>query len=302
MNEKNNCMINLIREHDLPEQFVDYCSLYFAPIAEKIDQLSRQQQTPVIAINGSQGSGKSTAAMILQSMLETNYDHRVTILSIDDFYHTQEKRLELSKSLHPLFITRGVPGTHDINLASKTIEALQSASDGEKIAIPRFDKALDDRKPKHLWDEVTGPVSIIILEGWCVASPALETSSLTQAVNELERIEDKEGVWRKASNQFLQDQYQQLFNKIDWLLMLKAPSFDVVFQWRLLQEEKLAKTLAIAQGSKTKLLDEQQLKRFIQHYQRLTEYNLAIIPARADAVITLDEQHQMIDLTFNVSE
>ncbi|MCU7801466.1 MAG: phosphoribulokinase [gamma proteobacterium symbiont of Lucinoma myriamae] len=298
---KDNRIAHLITKLDLPEQFERYCSLYFEPIAEIIDKLVCEHQTPpVVAINGSQGSGKSTVAIILKTLLETKYAHRIVIVSIDDFYHSKEKRQELSKSLHPLFITRGVPGTHDISLALKTIKQLKMISKGETVFIPRFDKATDDRKPERQWDRIEGPVSAIIFEGWCVGSPSLEQHSLEQAINDLERIEDKEGVWRKTSNQFLQEQYQALFKQINWLLMLKAPSFDVVYQWRFLQEQKLEKTLATEPlTTKSSLLDEQQLMRFIQHYQRLTEHNLSIIPELADAVITLNEHHQMTHLQFN---
>ncbi|NOQ80012.1 MAG: phosphoribulokinase [Gammaproteobacteria bacterium] len=297
---KDNKIAHLITKLDLPEQFERYCSLYFEPIAEIIDKLAWQHQTPVIAINGSQGSGKTTAAIMLQTLLETKYAHRVAIVSIDDFYHSKEKRYELSKSLHPLFITRGVPGTHDITLALQTLKQLKMVSKGETVLIPRFDKATDDRKPENQWHRIEGPVSVIIFEGWCVGSPSLEPHSLAQPINELERIEDKEGIWRKTSNQFLQKQYQTLFQQINWLLMLKAPSFDIVFQWRLLQEQKLKKILATAPAAtKVSLLDEYQLKRFIQHYQRLTEHNLSTIPKLADAVIILNEQHQMTHLQFN---
>ena len=36
------------------------------------------------------------------------------LLSIDDYYFSKKKRIKLSKKIHPLLITRGVPGTHDI--------------------------------------------------------------------------------------------------------------------------------------------------------------------------------------------
>jgi len=296
----NNSIINLIKKLELPQQFEHYCSQYFAPVAEIIDRLARQQSTPVIAINGSQGSGKTTAAIILKTLLETKYAHHVVVLSIDDFYHSKIKRCELSRTLHPLFITRGVPGTHDVSLALETIKQIRMIAEGDSVLIPRFDKATDDRKPKQQWDKVTGPVSVIIFEGWCVASPALEEASLSEPINELECVEDKNGAWRQSYNLFLQNEYQRLFNEINWLLMLKAPDFDCVYQWRLLQEQKLKKSLiSTAQEHKAELLDEQQLKRFIQHYQRITEHNLVTIPERANAVITLDEQHQMTDLVLN---
>ena len=84
--------------------------------------------------------------------------------------------------------------------------------------------------------------------------------------------------------------------------MLKAPSFDVVYDWRLLQEQKLAKSLQRTKSlqleatKQAHLLNTSQLERFIQHYQRLTEHNLLTIPQIADAIINLNEQHQMTEL------
>lgn len=296
---KDTLFENLLTKLALPEEYTNYISLYLEPIAGMIHKQSEHNSVPVIGINGSQGSGKTTAAIILKSILESHYSHRVAILSIDDFYHTKEKRIELSQTVHPLFITRGVPGTHDVNLAIQTLNRLKNASETDPVFIPRFDKGTDDRKPETEWDRVDEPVTLIIFEGWCVGSPALDVQTLNEPINELEKREDKKGLWRKALNQFLLEEYQLLFKQINWLLMLKAPSFDVVYEWRLLQEKKLSKTIGKNIECNTGVLNEQQLKRFIQHYQRLTEHCLQNIPGLAEAVIILNEQHQMIGLQIN---
>jgi D-glycerate 3-kinase len=284
---------NLITELELPDEFNDYITNFLAPIAAGIDNLSHTKSTPIIGINGSQGSGKSTAAAILQVILETKYNHRVAVLSIDDFYHTKAKRVELSQSLHPLFITRGVPGTHNIQLAIKTLKCLKNALKGEQVAIPRFDKTIDDIKPQQHWEKIQAPVSIIIFEGWCIAAPAIENNALIEPLNHLEEQNDNKAIWRKTYNQFLKDQYQILFSHIDWLLMLKAPNFDVVYQWRLLQEQKLAKMHA---NTDLELLSKPQLQYFIEHYQRLTEHCLLTVPKIANAIISLNKEHKMTDL------
>ena len=41
---------------------------------------------------------------------------KVFRISIDDFYKTRKERVSLSKKVHPMLLTRGVPGTHDINM------------------------------------------------------------------------------------------------------------------------------------------------------------------------------------------
>ncbi len=299
-NMKNDTIEDLILQLDLPEEFSNYISLYFEPLSELFHQYSLASPTPVIGINGSQGSGKTTAAVILKSLLETKYRHQVVILSIDDFYHTKTKRNELAQSLHPLFATRGVPGTHDVDLALHTIQQLKQLHKGESSSIPRFDKAIDDRKVEKQWDTIEGPVSIIIFEGWCIGSQAIDKDSLLDPINDLEKFEDKKGIWRIRSNEFLAAKYQTLFKQIDYLLMLKAPDFDIVYQWRLLQEQKLAESLKnSAEKLSYSLLKPAQLKRFIQHYQRLTEHNLSAIPAIANAIITLNDKHQMTHIDFD---
>ncbi|MFN3918669.1 MAG: hypothetical protein ACK4JF_00075 [Methylohalobius sp.] len=40
-------------------------------------------------------------------------------------------------------------------------------------------------------------------------------------------------------------------------------------------------------------MDEGALERFIQHYRRLTLWMLEEMPHRADAVLTLGEDHQI---------
>jgi len=285
----------LLARLSLPEEYARFVSLYLHHVAEILDARIRAGDTPLIGISGSQGSGKSTAAAFLRLLLEQEYGHRIAVLSIDDFYHGKAVRGDMAAQLHPLFATRGVPGTHDINLALATIEALKRAAKGQSVDVPRFDKARDEPMPRTQWERVQGPVSAIILEGWCVGAPPLNAANLSEPVNELERDEDPDGRWRKTYSDFLAAGYQTLFRTIDWLLMLRAPGFDAVYDWRLLQERKLAQNEQHGSG----LMNEAQLRRFIQHYQRLTEHCLQHMPELADAVIDLDDQHRMTGLKVN---
>ena len=100
----------------------------------------------LVAINGSQGSGKTTVCDYLRDELQASYGLRTLSLSLDDFYLTRAQRQELAETVHPLLATRGVPGTHDMQLLADTLDALLDR-EPSVIAIPRFDKALDDRCP-----------------------------------------------------------------------------------------------------------------------------------------------------------
>jgi D-glycerate 3-kinase len=68
-----------------------------------------------------------------------------------------------------------------------------------------------------------------------------------------------------------------------------------VFEWRLEQERKLAARL---EGSEqvARTMDDDALRRFVMHFERLTRYMLAEMPQRADLVIELDGQRRIVGI------
>lgn len=72
------------------------------------------------------------------------------------------------------------------------------------------------------------------------------------------------------------------------LLLLAAPSFDVVHGWRLEQEHKLRDRVTAAGGDVSRVMDEAGVARFISHYERITRHILHEMPGRADVVLELD--------------
>lgn len=270
--------------HRLPQSYASTAQKWFNPLCERINahQLSANK-TIVVGINGSQGSGKSTLSDYIQTYLEETFSKTVVSLSIDDFYLSRAQRQILSKTVHPLFVTRGVPGTHDTALALSVIANLKS---GDSVAIPRFNKATDDPFPAEEWPVVTEAPDVIILEGWCVGISAQSTELLERPVNTLEADEDPEGTWRNYANSALSDHYQTLFSQLDYKVMLKAPSFDCVYRWRCEQEHKLAESGV--EGAH--IMSDEAILRFIQHYQRLTEHALSTLPNQCNTVFKLDHQ------------
>ena len=127
-------------------------------------------------MSGGQGAGKSTITKILKFILQFNYGLELCVLSIDDFYKTRKERLKMSKRNHKLFMTRGVPGTHDINLISKTFANLKKKR-FKTVTIPKFDKAIDDRLKKSKWTKIKKQPNIIIFEGWCVGARSQKKKS-----------------------------------------------------------------------------------------------------------------------------
>ena len=261
------------------------------PLAERLAARARAAPRPLlVGLCGAQGSGKSTAAAALAGLLQQR-ELAAAVLSIDDFYYTRAAREQLARDVHPLLLTRGVPGTHDVELARGVIEALRR---GETPLLPRFDKARDDRLPPEQWRAPPRPVRVVILEGWCVGAIPESPEALAAPINALEREEDASGRWRKYVNAALAGPYRPLFDGLELLVLLAAPSFEVVYRWRLQQEHKLRDRLAREGGDASRVMPDPQVARFIAHYERVTRHILAEMPGRADVLLRLDAERGVI--------
>lgn len=278
-------LTNFIETEMLPFEYLQTVEQWYMPLAQDIlTKVSTRQSTLILGIHGCQGSGKSTLAALLVLLLKEMQGVSSINLSLDDFYLTHAKREKLAGTIHPLLITRGVPGTHDIGLAIKTIKAL--CKNGE-VAIPRFNKANDDREAISNWPLVVAPVDVIIIEGWCLGVTPQSEPELKAPVNTLE-VEEDNGQWRRYVNEQLAGEYQELFKLLDMLLMLKAPDFANVLEWRLQQENKLKQKSDYSNGNK--LMSKEELLRFISHYERLTRHALQTVPKFADVVYQLNDR------------
>jgi D-glycerate 3-kinase len=239
----------------------------------------------VLGVSGAQGSGKTTFTGQLASCLAER-GFAVATLSLDDFYLTQVERAALARDKHPLFATRGVPGTHEVGRLRDTLADLRAGRGG---SIPVFDKGLDDRLARRAWRVLPeGSYDFVLLEGWCVGVPAQPDGALDAPLNELEAAEDAEGTWRRAVNDALRREYRDLFAGLDALLLLLAPSFEVVYRWRAQQELNLKR-----EAGGPAVMDERALERFIMHFERLTRHGLRVLPERADAVVELDSERRV---------
>lgn len=237
----------------------------------------------IVGLCGAQGSGKSTIAAALAERIPDT-----VVLSLDDLYLPRAERERLARGVHPLLETRGVPGTHDVALGEAVLHALR---EGRSVALPRFDKAIDDRAPESAWPRVEG-ARLVIFEGWCVGARPQSETDLAEPVNELERDEDPDEIWRRFVNGALRGPYPGLFD-LDALALLAAPGFDVVYQWRLQQEHALAAEIAARRREGHAMRDD-EVGRFIQFYQRLTGHILREMPSRADLVVRLDTDRKAI--------
>ena len=280
---------SFINRHKLPESYLSMAEQWFSPIISEFgEHYERDQSIQIIGINGCQGSGKSTLADYLCTQVKLQYDVTTVALSLDDFYLTRAERSALARDVHPLLAVRGVPGTHDIKLAINTINSLKA---GEKTFLTRFDKSIDDRVAIEKCSMIEGPIGLIVVEGWCFGATPEPEEKLTVSINELERQSDAEGLWRHFVNDALAGDYQSLFNVADRRVMLKAPSFDRVFQWRLEQEQKLAERLKLsdAEQALSNIMGEDDIRHFINYFQRITEHCLFSMPEQVDHLYQLNE-------------
>ena len=253
--------------------------------------LTRNNRKPlVVGICGAQGSGKTTLCKQLQERFQTA-GRSVAVLSIDDLYLPAVERQKLSQTVHPLLRTRGVPGTHDVALG---IDVLNALGGNEPVRMPRFDKAIDDRVPVMFWHSLDAPVDLVLFEGWCVGARAQPLDALRAPTNELEATEDADARWRWYVNVALAGEYQKLFGRIDYLVLLASPGFEVVQKWRTQQEHELRELVTRTGAAATGVMSDTEIARFIQHYERLTRHILAEMPSRADLVVHLAEDRRVV--------
>jgi D-glycerate 3-kinase len=279
---------DFVAAHRLPADFARLIKEYYTPLAAWVSQLKHPGEAMLLGINGAQGTGKSTLAAFLRMALESAAGWQVAVLSIDDFYLTRAERQRLAEQVHPLLRTRGVPGTHDIQMLSDYLAILKKLDPDTTLRLPSFDKAQDDRTDEANWSTVTGPVDLVILEGWCVGSKPQAEDELRDPVNSLEENEDAGGEWRGYVNDALKGVYAQLFAQLDALVYLQAPGFDAVYRWRLEQEEKLA---ACTPEHGSEIMDHKQIAYFVQHFERITRNDFAVLPDSAEVVLEFDQKH-----------
>jgi D-glycerate 3-kinase len=278
----------LMLANRLPESMVTSYRSVVLHLAAWVMREKAKDRTYVLGINGAQGSGKSTLAAFLALSLGEVHHQRVAVFSIDDLYKTRAERQTLGRDIHPLLVTRGVPGTHDVALGLNLIGALKSANDDILTALPAFSKAADDRMEFCNWPRFQGRPDVILFEGWCVGSAPQTEQDLLAPINRLERDEDEDGRWRRYVNAQLQGSYKSLFAMLDGLLMLKVPDMACVIEWRTQQEKQLA---AQSNSAESRLMESSSLERFIMHFERITRHNLTQLPPNADVVLTLNHAH-----------
>ena len=267
---------------------------FYIPISFWIEKKYEQKgKTLFLGVSGGQGSGKTTITGILRIILKKFFKRRILISSIDDFYKTLKERNKMSYSIHPLFKTRGVPGTHDVKLIKNFFNFVKKKK-FKVFKLPKFDKSIDDRLKKKHWFKVKEKPQIVILEGWCVGAKPQTNSLIRKSTNILEKKEDKNLIWRKHVNKKLKKEYKNFFAMIDHFIFIKIPDFNMVFKWRFLQEKKLKNK----SNFKKKIMSYNEIKRFIMFYERITLQMIKDLSKSASMVLLLKKNHKIKKILY----
>ena len=269
---------------------------FLIPISFWIANKVEKKKPFILGLSGGQGSGKTTISSIISIILSKYFKLNVFKISIDDFYKTRKKRLELSKKVHPLLMVRGVPGTHDINIMLDFFKRIKEKK-FKSIKLPRFNKATDDRYNKKLWYSVKRRPDVIIFEGWCVGAKAEQNYSLKTPINSLEKLKDQKQIWRRYVNKQLKSKYKKLYDQLNCLLFIKAKNFSLLRQWRIKQEKKLS--LKSKRSNKLKIMSDKEIINFMQTYQRITQNMFKSVPKYASIILNLNSNQQIKSVVYN---
>jgi len=240
-------------------------------------------RVPIVGIAGPQGSGKTTLVSAYAAFLPATAH-----FSLDDVYLDATARRTLSATAHPLFATRGPPGTHDLDLLNATLDALQATDPDSRTPLPAFDKLTDNPLPRGSRPVFEGKPKLILIDGWCVGASAQSEADLKTPINEIEIKEDDRGKWRRAINEKLTLPYALAFARFDAILYLRAPDFGVIHDWRCEQEEGLL-------GRDLTGADRRRIALFIQHFERITRHMMSG-GRRADIEVQLDARRNVTEI------
>jgi len=268
---------------------------FLIPVSFWISKRVNKDKALIIGLAGGQGSGKTTISLILTLILKKYFKLNVCKISIDDFYKTRKDRKLLSKTQHDLLMTRGVPGTHDINLLLSFFKKIKSKN-FKNLQIPIFNKAMDDRCLKKSWQKIKKKPDVVIFEGWCVGAKAQTSSQLIKPINSLEKVYDQDAKWRMYVNNQLKTKYKTLFKQLDELIYLKAKNFNLLRKWRLKQERKL--WLQTKNKNNLKIMSSGDVINFMQTYQRITQQMFKDAIKRSSIIMDLNSKHQIQKIKF----
>ena len=268
---------------------------FLIPLCFWISKKADKKKPYFVGLAGGQGTGKTTISSLIKIILIKYFKLKVFRISIDDFYKTRKERISLSKRVHPMLLTRGVPGTHDINMMLSFFKKVKSKK-FKRLKLPTFNKAIDDRSNKKHWYELNEKPDVIIFEGWCVGAKSETNNTLKKTINSMEKAKDQKKIWRKYVNYQLKSKYKNLYSQLNCLIYLKAKNFNLLQKWRLKQERKL--WIKSKMKSNSKIMNKDDVINFMQTYQRITQNMFRYMPKYASIILNLNTNHQIKSVVY----
>jgi len=219
----------------------------------------------VLGVQGPQGCGKSTlAAALVDALAAEANGARAVAVSIDDFYltHDEQSALAARHAGNPYLLYRGYPGTHDVALGARVLDALAALRGGDETLVPSYDKSAHagrgDRAPREAWRRVRGPVDVLIVEGWMLGFAAVPEASLPEPA-------------LRPPNEYLAA-YAAWTRRLDGFLQLDVASLDTIVRWRV-DAERARRELG------RPALTDDEARDYIERF--LPAYRVYVPPLRA---------------------
>jgi len=254
------------------------CSL--AACAASLAQRIQANRPGGIGISAPPGAGKSILSHTLAHLLAL-MEITACVISLDDYYLPLADRQELADRLHSLFLTRGVPGTHDFDRLLRDLDRLRTG-DINGLRLPVFDKSRDDRSPESKWPAITAAPGLIILEGWLIGAPPQPAAELAMPVNETERLQDPDCSWRRMVNDTLGVYHHALASRLDEFWYVRAPDWNCIVDWRWQQEQELPVK---------NLENREEVASFLSCFQRIVGHMQRSCQDWADLLLEADSEH-----------
>lgn len=202
-----------------------------------------------VAMQGPQGSGKTTIATALVDYISTA-GYTIGVLSMDDLYLTHAGLQEVARDnkTNKLLSGRGQPGTHDIQLGTTILDSLHninSGPTGTTVQLPRFDKSLysgqGDRAPPSSGPSIQQPLDVFVLEGWSMGFSSVTQETVEQRLSN----SDPDSPLRQHSLQHLLQinanlkKYEQWYRHFSVFLQISPIDLNDVYTWRMQQEHAM---------------------------------------------------------------
>ena len=197
--------------------------------AYKLNLSTTERQ--IIGLSALPGTGKSTLGKWLERS-SSSLDFKIAVISLDDFY-LKSKDMSQVVSNNPWNVSRGYPGTHDIQLI---IDKLFQWKKTGLLNVPVFDKSLRNGLGDRSYWRKDNP-DILILEGWFLGvNPILDIYSHNELINP--SLNHKEIQYRKKIQNNLK-YYSDIWKLIDRLWHLKPLEFKFSNKWKIGQENEM---------------------------------------------------------------